>query len=221
MARSIVLGSGIFGYRRIRFRTHVGKGGLGCAVRIFRTPLFVVLVLLGAPETAASQMSADDDKVFRSADHEVTFRYPAGWVRKEPQLRTTVVLLYATDGSNATCNMKALAIPKLHGLDEQKLDILRKANHSRKYFEETLGNALPGFSIIRYWRGQLGQKESGAIEFRHELLINDTRINVHAFIISTFANGRRFTLTCNAPLGKAEAAKRAFDYIRTTTLFMY
>ena len=189
-------------------------------MKVSCTKLLAAALVLGSPTATVAQGSAFADRVFRSASHDVTFRYPAAWVQKEPQLRTTIVLLYATDGSEATCNMNASSFTELKGLSEQKLDALRKANHTREYFEKSLGSTFFGFSVTRHWRGQLGQKEAGAIEYRHELVFNDTSTSVHAFMAATFANGRRYTLNCGAPLGKAESAKGAFDYIRTTTLFM-
>jgi hypothetical protein len=116
--------------------------------------------------------------------------------------------------------MSASLIPELEGLSDEALEAFRKVNHSREYFEKTFASAISGFSVRRYWRGQLGQKDAGVIEYHHDLMVNDTRINVQAFMVSTFANGRRYTLTCNAPFGNAESAKRAFDQIRMTTLFI-
>lgn len=194
---------------------------LRCSMKVCCSKLLAVALLLGSPTALFAQASPVGDEVFRSVSNEVTFRYPAAWVQKESQLKTTIVLLYATDGSEATCNMNASSFPELKGLPEQKLDAFRKANHTREYFEKSLGNVFSGFSVTRHWRGQVGQKEAGAIEYRHQLLLNDTRITIHAFMVATFANGRRYTLNCNAPLGKEESAKRAFDYIRSTTLFMY
>lgn len=184
-------------------------------------PFQLVAALLAAGGHAPSfpQAATGADRVFRSHAHEVTFRYPAAWVQKEPQLETTIVLLYATDGSEATCNMNAAPFPQLQGLPEQRLDAYRSANHSQEYFENTAGSAFDGFSVVRHWRGQFGQKEAGAIEYRHDLLANDKRIGIEAFMVATFANGRRYTLNCNAPVGRAQGARRAFDYIRTTTVF--
>lgn len=186
--------------------------------RIDVTALLLLAVLCA---DAIAQAPVVSDKVFRSAVHDITFRYPLAWIEKEPQLPTTAVLLYATDSSDATCNVNAAVLPELKGLSDVRLDALRKTNHLRPFFEETFQKTLSEVSILRYWRSHFGQKDAGAVEYEHTLRVGDTKIRVRAFMTATFANGRRYTLNCNAPLRKTEGAAQAFDFIRSTTLFIH
>lgn len=188
-------------------------------MKIPRFSQLVIVVLFSSNSTFA-QTTSTGDQTFQSTAHKVTFHYPAGWVTKDPQLTTTLALLYATDASSATCNMNSSVFSELEGLSEQKLDSLRKANHTREYFERTFGNTVAGFSITRHWRAQFGQKEAGAIEYRYKLMVGDTQIQVESHMTATFANGRRYTLNCNAPRKQGDSSKHAFDYIRSTTLFL-
>ncbi len=164
---------------------------------------------------------AQADNVFSDNESKISFRYPDQWSERKPQLHTTLVLLYADDGSEATCNISSKKLENLKHLSEAQLNKLRASNHKKEEFVEQLNGAFPNLVIKRYWRGAIGQKDAGIVEIEHDLFVNDTRVRIIQFMGSTFANGRRFTLTCNAPAHSVIAAQKAFDYIRNTMLFTY
>ncbi len=165
--------------------------------------------------------SAYADNVFTEKESMLSFRYPENWSERKPQLHTTLVLLYADDGSDATCNVSSKEFEQLKKLTESQLNKLRMANHKKEYFSEQLKGAFSNLSINRFWRGAIGQKEAGIVEIEYDLFINDKKIRFTQFMGSTFANSRRITLTCNAPQHGIDSAKQAFWYIRNTMVFSY
>lgn len=169
----------------------------------------------------SSQIVNAQDIVFQSETAEVSFRYPNGWTENESQLSGSEVLLYASDGSEATCALNAGFFEELRNLSEQQIDAYRHSNHSHQYFETILKNQFLDLVIIRYWRGYLGQKYAGFVEYSNSLYVDDRKISATSYMGATFANGRRYVLTCNAPTGKEASAKEAFDHIRNTMLFMH
>lgn len=165
--------------------------------------------------------SAYADNVFSDKESKLSFRYPGKWSEREPQLHTTLVLLYADDGSDATCNVSSKKFEELINLSEVQLNKLRAANHTKEYFSKQLNGSFANLEIKRYWRGAIGQKDAGIVEIENDLFINDKRVRFTQFMGSTFANGRRITLTCNAPAHGIAAAEKTFDHIRNTMVFSY
>ncbi|MFI9654402.1 hypothetical protein ABGV17_06690 [Guyparkeria sp. GHLCS8-2] len=174
---------------------------------------FILVFMLSPPSYA--------DNVFSDDESELSFRYHDNWSEREPQLHTTLVLLYADNGSDATCNLSTKEFAELKNLSEAALNQLRATNHTKSYFSTQLSGAFDDLEIKRYWRGAIGQKDAGLVELSYNLFLNDSRVRFTQFMGSTFARGRRITLTCNAPAYGIETAKKAFDYIRNTMLFLY
>lgn len=172
---------------------------------------------IAAPSFA--QNVSQPDIAFRSARQQISVRYPAGWEVREPQLPSTILLLYANDGSGATCNLNARPLANLDSLSELQVETLRRQNHDRQFVEQALSRAFVGLEIVSYRRSHFGQLSAGVAEYRHELRVNDGRIIVHAVMTATLANGQRYTLSCNAPPAKFGAAQAAFDHIRSTAVF--
>jgi hypothetical protein len=161
------------------------------------------------------------DNVFSEKEVRISFRYPEDWSERKPQLHTTLVLLYADDGSGATCNVTTKKFKKLHNLPEAQLEKLRVVNHSKQYFYEQSKDAFINLVINHFWRGVIGQKNAGIVEMEFDIFVNDQKSKIISFMGSTFANGRRITLLCNAQKNNIDSAKIAFDYIRSTMLFFY
>lgn len=182
---------------------------------------FVVVLLIFLLIYLSLQVDNVQDNAFQSERAEVSFRYPNGWTEKEPQLSGSVALLYASDGSEATCTLNAGIFEELSNLSEQQIVEYRRSNHSRQYFESILKNQFSNFVIKSHWRGYLGQKFAGFVEYTHTLYFGDRKIRVTSYMGATFANTRRYVLTCNAPTGKENSAKEAFDHIKNTMLYIY
>jgi|SRR5712692_2152070 len=181
---------------------------------------FIVLAL-GFSVLVLSQVAISADRVFKNKAAEISFRYPDGWVEKQPQLHSTLVLLYASDGSESTCNINSIVFEKIAGLPEQQLDSYRRTNHTRESFEKSFKGQFKDLKIAKYWRGYLGQKDAGFVEYTYSVFASDAKIALTGYVGATFANGRRYVLTCNAPTGKEQTAKAAFEHIRNTMVFMY
>lgn len=162
------------------------------------------------------------DSVIRSAEFNVSFRYPDTWSERESQLHTTVVLLYADDGSGATCNITVGdRQERLAGLSEDELDALRQVNHTKEYFVLRLTGSTENFELRQYWRGRLGQKEAGFVHYERDIYLDDKAIRVTEISATTFANGRRYTFLCNGLLRQEKAIKTAFNSIRRTLIFTH
>ena len=173
--------------------------------------------------SAISLLYAPDiysNEVFRDQQSGLSFRYPDGWEQKEPQLESTIVLLYATDKSQATCNVSNKIIKDIDKLTEVQLNKLRALNHTQAFFNKNYSKMFDNYNLVSYRRGRYGQKDAGIAEIQHDLYINNSAIKVTQVIGATLATGRRFVLTCNAPLDHEKSAKDAFTYISNTTLFV-
>lgn len=164
--------------------------------------------------------ASNTENVFSDKDSKLFFRYPDNWSERKPRFHTTLVLLYADTGSDATCNVTSKKFEELKKLSEAQLNKLRSLNHSREYFYKQLKGALPGLSVNRFWRGSIGEKDAGIIEIEYDVSINDKKIRFTQIMGSTFVNSRRITLTCNAPKHGIDSAKQAFRYIRNTMVFL-
>jgi len=160
------------------------------------------------------------DMVFSAKNEKISFRYPDQWSERKPQLDSTLVLLYADEGSEATCNISSKKHEVLVGLSEDQLDKARMASHEIEFFVGRLKDAL-NLEIKRYWRGVMGQKDAGMIKMENDLFVGDKKVRFAQFVAATFANGRRFVLICNAPLHGVDSAEKTFNYIRGTMLFSY
>lgn len=167
------------------------------------------------------QSGEPTDQSFGSAAEQISFRYPGAWIEKQAQLHSTIVLLYATDGSEATCNINSGKSNELEKLSEKQLEEYRVANHTRKYYQSLLENSFEKLIIVNYWRGHLGQKSAGYVEYTYNLNLNKEKVPVTAYAGATFANARRYVLSCNAPTPNKNTAKNAFDKIRSSIIFMF
>lgn len=166
-------------------------------------------------------ISANSDSIFNNEDFMVSFRYPSDWTEQKAQLDSTLILIYASDGSDSTCNLNVGIFSDLDNLSEEELEKYRRSNHTRESFEEQFKDKFTDLKITDYWRGYLGQKYAGFAEYQYSLFISDNKIAVTSYVGATFANGKRYVLTCNAPTGKENSTKETFEYIRNTMLFTY
>ena len=161
------------------------------------------------------------DNIFSDKQTMLSFRYPDNWSERKPQLHTTIVLLFADDGSDATCNVTSQVFKELNGLTEAKLENLRASNHKKSYFEKQLKDIHKNTVINKYWRGKLGQKNAGIVEIEYDLFVNSNKLRYTQQSASTLANNRRYTLTCNSPNYGIASAGNAFNHISNSMLFAY
>src|SRR5262245_59859756 len=106
--------------------------------------------------SALGASAAHADQVYRDSELRLSFRYPDRGTSVPPQLSTTRVLLYASDGSQGTCNVSATLRRELTGLPTEQLHAYNAANHSQRDLEASLQSMFPDLQTINFWRGTLG-----------------------------------------------------------------
>lgn len=77
------------------------------------------------------------------------------------------------------------------------------------------------FQIVNYWRDALGYQDDGYVVFDHTLRVLKIITETRLVSASTFSEGYRFTVVCNAPRDQFARVYPAFRYIARTLLFMH
>lgn len=115
-------------------------------IRFLNEPYLVILVfifMIGVGRIVAvnktdfnfnQKSSSVDEGVVKSGplrfideEHEVSFSYPSNWMSRNPQRKSTLVLLYESTGTNATCNLSMVS------QDQEKIE-----NYDVDYFRRNL-----------------------------------------------------------------------------------
>lgn len=156
----------------------------------------------------ATAAFAQDTLVFHDPLGVFTFRYPHGWEEVPPQRQATRVLLYARDGSEATCNVPVVRA------DRSKVD-----DYNRVYFESTLPRLFQGVEVRSATVRRLGLNRVAVVYYDWDLFLLEQVIRARTVAMFALHMGERYSVICNAPIGKFVSAHEAFKVIGPTFIF--
>jgi len=162
--------------------------------------------------------------VFQEAGSGISFRFTPDWHLETPQRKTTVALLYADDGSGATCNINANARPELAGLNIDQTNRANAANHTQQYMLANQQRVLKDVVDHGYRRQRFGIFYDGAtLEYSGLLEYGGQSQLAKGLLGSFFAEGRWMTLVCHQPVAARYitpvSASRMFNLIAATVAF--
>lgn len=150
-----------------------------------------------------------ETQVFSSEQHKVSFRYSSDWVKAKPQLKSTLVLLYARDGSLATCN-----------LSYRRADASKTADMDKSYWEKMLANAYPNskpeVKSLKFINSISGQQ----VIVEHDFILEtpDGKYPSTSFIAAAVRGGVRYILNVRVQKSKYTQAKKSFSLMAGTLL---
>lgn len=152
---------------------------------------------------------AADSKVFRNDEEKVSFRYPSGWEPVTPQSRATLVLLYARDGSLATCNLSA--IPS---------DRPSAKQFDADYFLAIYRKIYKDITIKKTWQVEsIGQTRAFVEADFAMSLASGEAVAFSTLTMATVHNGKRYMLVLNAPRAALADLRDEFELIASTLMF--
>jgi hypothetical protein len=169
--------------------------------------LLTLLVFLCVPLMGAEKGKVS--KVFRNDQHKVSFRYPPDWKSVEPQLKGTLVLLYARDGSS-TCNLS------VRKADKRKVEEMDKV-YWKKIMELAHPNSNYEIKQVKLING-IGGKQ---VIVEHDFILESPsgKHPATSLIAATIRNGNRFILRVGTHRTKVKQARQSFDLMAGTLIF--
>lgn len=165
--------------------------------------LFTLLV------ATSSSSGADESIVFKSEAQGFSFRYPSSWEPVAPQARTTVVLLYARNGSGATANVSV--IPS---------DRSSAKEFDEAYFATALSKTFKGLKIKKVILKQISGRDVAFVEYDFVLSLPSQEVEASSLSMATVHEGRRYMLILNAPRSKLPDVRDHFEYMAGTFIFL-
>ena len=152
--------------------------------------------------------SIDGDRVFRSEEHKVSFRYPSSWDPVRPQMSTTLVMLHARDGSFATCNLS------MQNADRSTTDEMDES-----YWKTALSKAFPTVAIRRvHFFDAIGGRRA-IIEYDFDLRLPAGEVPASSLTMATIRNGKRYMLVLNTRRARIDSLRPAFELMAGTLAF--
>jgi hypothetical protein len=170
---------------------------------------------LSMPPTSGSRVSPEADpladfasEVFRNDSHKVSFRFPSTWKQVTPQSPATLVLLYAQNGSAATCNLTAI-----------KADAESAKDYTEEYFERVFAPKFRDFSLGRLSHATSLGRDATYVSWTSTHTVGDQRIPTATLAMITIFKGQRYMMVMNVPRDRLDAVTRDFDIMSGTLLF--
>lgn len=169
--------------------------------------------------------AADDAKTLVLRDYEsgFSFRYDRSvWHEEEPQYSNTLALLYADDGSQATCNVNAGPHKELANLSFEATNLFNDTNHQEETLSQNQKRVMSDVVVHDYSRGAFGLGYNGGILTYSGYPKNIPNMLAKGIAGSVFAQGYWIVVVCHQPVSQRtdlpETAKAGFDMIKGTLL---
>jgi hypothetical protein len=152
---------------------------------------------------------ADGAQVFKSIEHGFSFRYSSTWESVKPQAKTTVVMLYARDGSSATANVSVIPT-----------DRLTAKEFDEAYFAATLSKSFKDVKIKKVSHKQIYGRDVAFVEYDFVLSLPSQEVFASSLTMATVCQGRRYMLIINVPRASLPAVRDDFDLMAGTFMFL-
>jgi hypothetical protein len=146
--------------------------------------------------------------IFRNDYYKVSFRYPASWERVHPQSPTTLVLLYAQDGSLATCNLSVI-----------DADAESVSEYNVDYFSRVFAPRFDDFCLHSVEYGFVMGHPISRVIWTSSFNCNGESIPTTTMANIIIKNGKRFMLIFNVPTQKLDLTRHDFLIISSTLVF--
>ena len=171
--------------------------------------LVIVSVLQFAGcSTYAKPSVTKKDQVFRDAKEGFSFRYPTGWEEMDPQLASTRVLLYARDGTQATCNVGVV------GADKSNI-----GEYDKSYFNSVIAPHIQGSRLVKLERRRVLAGDVMFWEYDYKMTVGDKSVQGRSLTMIALRGGKRYMMVCNMPANTVAKVRPSFDLMSSTFLF--
>lgn len=125
---------------------------------------------------------------YSSVDTGVSFNYPSNWIPQTPQSAATLILLYETNGSLATCNLSAVA------QDQKKIE-----NYDTDYFKKHLPKVYKVINNIQSNQTVINGLKVSLTKYDFLLPSPKGDISAQSITLTALHGGKRFMLIINVP----------------------
>lgn len=169
--------------------------------------LFVSLSILLSINCAFG--AADAAQVFKSIEHGFSFRYASTWELVKPQAKTTVVMLYARDGSSATANVSVIASDRSSAKE-----------FDETYFVTMLSKSFNDLKVKKVSWKQIYGRDFAFGEYDFVLSLPSEEVNASSLFMATVREGRRYMLIMNVPRARLAGVRDDFDLMASTFMFL-
>lgn len=168
---------------------------IGDPYKVILTLILVIGVsrIIGASSTNQQSLdltpidieTRDSLRTFTSSEYGVNFVYPSNWTKQTPQRKATLILLYESLGTEATCNLSVIA------QDQQTVE-----NYNTDYFKNNLPKIYKSVDNIETHFETINNKKVSLTTYEFQL---QAKIQMKSTTVTTLHNGRRFMLIINVP----------------------
>ncbi len=151
-----------------------------------------------------------EQKVFRDEMNSISFRYPSNWEIVAAQLPATIVLLYAKDGSQATCNLSVI-----------DSDRDSSTQFDSTYFSQIFSQVCSQYKIERNWHCHIIGQDYSFVEVTFNLQLPSGKIiPMRSLVAATVRKGKRYLMTMNCSEDKFELIRNDFEIMAGTLIFI-
>ena len=152
------------------------------------------------PVTAAS-------KVFNSEPEKLSFRYPSNWEPVPAQAKSTIVLLYARDGSLATCNVSVVSSDRESARD-----------FDAAYFTTILSQIHSDIRIKKAWHRDILGQAMALVECDFTMAMAERTVPMGSLMMATVRERKRYMMILNAPRDRLPELHDDFEIMVSTFL---
>lgn len=142
-------------------------------------------------------------ETFTNSEYGVSFNYPSNWTPQTPQRQSTLILLYDTNGSQATCNLSVIT------QDQKEIQ-----NYNADYFKNNLSKVYKAFDNVKTNFTTINNTRVSWTTYDFLSPTNTDNIPAESITLTTLHNGQRVMLIINVPMENRELIK---DDIRIIT----
>lgn len=157
---------------------------------------------------ACEQPSLPSSRVFSDPEHNVSFRYPYDWESVPAQAAATLVLLYARDGSQATCNLSVTPAT-----------VVTPESISAKDAEETLRTIYKDAHVTDRWITKTLAGTVLFLEYDYTLGLPAQDVPSSGVAMIAVRNGFQYSLILSALRDRVDEVRPDFDLMAGTLAF--
>jgi hypothetical protein len=174
------------------------------------TMKFLVLVFVSILLRANCACAVSNEtQIFKSIEHGLSFRYLSTWKLVKPQLKSTVVMLYACDGSGATANVSVIAS-----------DRSTAKEFDEAYFATMLSMSFKDLKIKKISHKQIYGRDVAFVDYDFVLSLPSRDIDASSLSMATVCEGRRYMLIMNVPRERLADVRSDFDIMVGSFIFL-
>lgn len=139
-------------------------------------------------EVRSAKSSTQSLEIYESADNEVSFNYPPNWMEQPVTRKSTLILLYETNGSLATCNLSI--IPQ----DQNQIE-----DYNTEYFKRHFAKTYEKVNSITTDQRMINGAKVSLTSCKFLLSTENEALSTVSISLTALHRGKRIMLIIHVP----------------------